>query len=296
MISVPRNVVELVRNSGEGPRSTHEPTSLDSVRDVHAYVLLGDPGLGKTTTFKQEAAALGLEIIRARDFISLPQAREQWMGKTIFVDGLDETRAGGRDGRTVLDAIRNKLVELGTPRFRLSCRKQDWLGARDQAALEQIVVDVGALRVFRLTELSDDNIRTLLKVNHNVSDSAQFVREAERLGLDALLRNPQTLRVLAAAIGNGGDWPTPKLAAFEFACKNLVTELNGEHQVAKRKLWPSEPALLDAAGFLSAIYLCANRSAITLNSNADADESAAQAERLVAGDRAAQSQGVSRRF
>ena len=71
-ITVPRNVVEVAHDAGDGLRATYESISLDSVRDVHAYVLLGDPGLGKTTSFNQEADALGLTIIRARDFISLP--------------------------------------------------------------------------------------------------------------------------------------------------------------------------------------------------------------------------------
>lgn len=270
-ISVPRNVVELARDAGDEPRATYEPISLESVRDVHAYVLLGDPGLGKTTSFTQEAEALGTELISARNFIDFPQTRERWEGKILFIDALDETRAGLHNGQTVLGTIRSKLSDLGVPRFRLSCREQDWLRNSDSEALEYLVKGVGALRIFRLTELSDDNIQTLLKDVHGVSDPRQFVLQAEGLGLAPLLRNPQMLRVLANAVGNGEKWPQTKIEAFQFACEKLATEFNKKHQEAKQKAWPATPALLDAAGYLSAIYLCANRSAITLNSNADAN-------------------------
>ena len=270
-ISVSRTVVEVARNAGDGPRATDESISLESVRDAHAYVLLGDPGLGKTTSFTQEAEALGAELISARNFIDFSQTRERWDGKTLFIDALDETRAGLRNGQTVLGTIRSKLSDLGVPRFRLSCRAHDWLVSSDREALEYLVRGVGALRIFRLTELSDDNIQTLLREEHGVPNPRQFVLQAERLGLAPLLRNPQMLRVLANAVGNGNKWPQTKIEAFQFACERLATEFNKNHKEAKQQAWPATPTLLDAAGYLSAIYLCANRSKIKLNSNVDTD-------------------------
>ena len=228
-ISVPRTVVEVTRKAGDATdeaRATYESISLESVRDVHAYVLLGDPGLGKTTSFTQEAEALSAEIISARNFIDFSQTRERWDGKTLFIDALDETRAGLRNGQTVLGTIRSKLSGLGVPRFRLSCREQDWLGSSDREALEYLLRGLGALRIFRLTELSDDNIQTLLRDEHGVPNPRQFVLEAERLGLAPLLRNPQMLRVLANAVGNGNQWPQTKIEAFQFACEKLATEFN----------------------------------------------------------------------
>lgn len=262
-ISIPRHVIEINGQPDDSSRANTELKPLASHRGVYAYVLLGDPGLGKTTSFIEEANAEGLEIIRARDFIALPQTSEQWQGKTIFIDGLDETRAGGSDGRTVLDAIRCKLNDLGVPRFRLSCREQDWLGDSDRGALEAIVKETAPLKVFRLMPLTAQEIKTLLVENHAVIDPVAFIREAEKLGLDGVLDNPQTLRVLAAAVGNGERWPQTRPEAFELACEHLTTEINAEHKSAKRKNLPSKHALLDAAGYLSAIYLCANRSEIS---------------------------------
>jgi len=87
-------------------------------------VLLGDPGSGKTTSFKQEAEESGGKYVSARNFVALEAGLEN-QGKTLFIDGLDEMRAGGGDSRMLLDDIRKHLARLGRPRFRLSCREAD---------------------------------------------------------------------------------------------------------------------------------------------------------------------------
>lgn len=267
MIYAPRTLVEIASSNSDGGRVDPVPVALESVRDVHAYVLLGDPGMGKTTAFKREAEAIGLAPIRVRDFIGLQQLKEQWVDKTLFIDGLDETRAGVQDGRTALDQIRGKLEELGVPRFRISCREADWLGSSDREALERLLQGKSSLTVFRLEKLSREDTEILLSGNHDVADPRAFVRNAERLGLDGLLGNPQTLKVLAAAVGDDGQWPETRAEAYQLACEKLAVEPNKEHAAAKRKSWPNIPSLLDAAGYLSAIYLCSNRSEIRLTAN-----------------------------
>ena len=56
---------------GEHPE-TGESQSLTVFRDKPAYVLLGDPGTGKTTAFEQECLDLGSEahFVTARDFLT----------------------------------------------------------------------------------------------------------------------------------------------------------------------------------------------------------------------------------
>ena len=128
MLIVSRTCTSQQERDGLNSRQVPKSIALQDLRDVHAFVLLGDPGAGKSASFKEEAKALGTVPISARNFVTFKQDPETWVGKTIFIDGLDETRAGGGDGRDILDAIRRKLDQLGHPRFRISCRAADWLG------------------------------------------------------------------------------------------------------------------------------------------------------------------------
>ncbi len=220
---------------------------LADFQDFSAYVLLAAPGAGKTAAFRHEAGEQG--ICDARDLMCLDLKR--WSGvQPLFIDGLDEVRAGSSDGRTALDVIRGKLDELGRPRFRLSCREADWFGAADRMRLESVSRD-GVVKVLRLDPLTEDGIRKILK-GKGVADISGFMDEARARGLGALLSNPATLELLAAA-ARRGNWPATRKETFEAACGELIRELNREHLQAFPQ--PTDSELLRTAGRLCAILL-----------------------------------------
>ena len=147
--TVTRICTEL-KADGQPSASDALPKTLAEYREVHAYVLLGDPGSGKTTAFRAESGALGDEalFITARDFRVRAAAPHELSGKTLFIDGLDEVRAGQSDARTPFDEIRRLLIQLGRPRFRISCREADWLGENDRQGLSHVAPD-SSLAVLR---------------------------------------------------------------------------------------------------------------------------------------------------
>ena len=240
------------------PESSSQP--INEFRDEDAYVLLGAPGAGKTTTFMQEAAAIGGQYVTARNFLTFDN-RPEWRGATLFIDGLDEMRAGLSDGRTPLDGIRNKLDKLGRPRFRLSCRQADWFGANDRQGL-QTVSRGGRLKCLRLDPLSDQNIREILQMRPDVRDPGAFMETARSRGIDSLLVNPQSLGMLADAVADG-DWPETRIRTFEMACRRLLGEHNHEHQAAIRAS-PDIRGLMDTAGRLCALQLLSGKTGYTL--------------------------------
>jgi hypothetical protein len=245
---VPRTCTTLNEQSGE-----RKSRPLEDFRALPSYVLLGDPGAGKTRSFEREAAATGGRYIRARAFAAL-DPNPQLAGKTLFIDGLDEMRASGGDGRTPLYQVRQHLDRLGRPPFRLSCREADWYGDSDSVALLEIAPG-DSLAVLHLDPLSDADIALLLAHKFGRADPADFVRQAEHHGLADLLRNPQTLTLLARAVGE--TWPDGRRKTYELACQQLVRELNQEHRAATRANAPTADAQLDAAGFLCAVQLLA---------------------------------------
>ena len=139
--------------------------------------------------------------------------KPEWCGTTLFLDGLDESRAGTEDGRKPLDKIAGKLGHLERPRFRLSCRWADWLAATDKEALRDVSRD-GNLIVIRLDPLSKANIKAILARNHGVEDPDSFIAAARERGVERLLRNPQNLKLLAQVVSDG-RWPESRRETFE---------------------------------------------------------------------------------
>lgn len=247
-----------------------QPCSIESLRELDAYVLLGDPGIGKSEAFRAEAKATGGIYKTARDFVAL--SLPNLSGETVFIDGLDENRSGTADGNTALDAIRRKLDAHGTPRFRISCREADWFGATDREALAAVAPG-GEIGVFALDPLTKDDVVSILAHEPYALDGARFIEEAEQRGLDGLLFNPQTLSILAEAI-QSANWPKTKSEAYELACAKMAAEHNDLHKRSARGQQASPSSILDAAGALSSILLLANLEGFTLY---DSDEKTGKA-------------------
>ena len=262
--TVDRRCTEV--RAGSDRNDATEARPLSAFRDVPAYALLGDPGSGKTTEFAKEREALGdtAEMVSARDFITFdPADRPEWRGKTLFIDGLDEMRAGAADARSPLDAIRSRLDRLGRPHFRISCREADWLGRNDRQALEAVAPD-SRIAVLQLDQLTQPAIRELLSLEHPALGVQAFIDETLRRGIYPMLGNPLALNLLATAVAPGGDWPDGRLETFERACTQMACERNPEHLAAARggrasPVVNDRATLLDAAGHLCALVLLAGK-------------------------------------
>ena len=265
---VPRTVTEVLQDSDrQGARSS---LPLSEFRPEPAYVLLGDPGTGKTTALDIEEHELGpaAQGITARDFLAFEVASHpEWRGKTLFIDGLDEVRAGSRDGRMPIDRLRGKLDALGQPNFRVSCREADWLGRDDRDSLVGVAPG-GKVTVLRLDPLSTAQAESIVRASDYPGDSEAFIAIARKRGVDALLRCPQSLQMLLEAVADGGGWPEGRLQTFERACSSIVREHNQQHRVARVE--PGVDELLDAAGRLCAVLLISGAAGYRLTpSNTD---------------------------
>jgi predicted NACHT family NTPase len=114
-------------------------------------VLLGDPGAGKTYVFKEAAKAEGGRFLKARAFLATPA--RMLTGQALFIDGLDEQRAGRAD-RDTIDELVAKLFEVNPAKVRISCRVADWLGESDLAGLQPYFEQHGEMAVLLLQDLS----------------------------------------------------------------------------------------------------------------------------------------------
>ncbi|MDE0158833.1 MAG: hypothetical protein OXI02_04840 [Candidatus Dadabacteria bacterium] len=248
---VPRTCKEVLPPDSDQDKGS---LPLKEFRSAMAYVLLGNPGSGKTTVFETECKALGDDacFITARDFLALdPDSHPEWRGKTLFIDGLDEIRTSAYDARRPLDKIRNRIDKLGKPRFRISCRSADWLGENDLKHLARVSKD-SAVTVLLLDPLTDSDVVSILDRHPDIHDSQEFIASAWKWGVKGLLANPQNLKLLIRSVVKDGRWPENLLETFEKACSQMIREHNEEHREEQQY---TTCQLLDAAGYLCAVSL-----------------------------------------
>ena len=258
MIIVPRTCTELRDEKGTAGSPPASSKPLSAFRDRSAYVLLGDPGMGKSTAFRKEADHLGPQglLVSARDLAFLdPDRHPEWKGKTLLIDGLDEIRAGEPVPRTPLDRIRRNLDKLAKPPFRLSCRHADWL-ATDQKSLAAFSPS-RKVTMLSLDPLNEQQAAALLSADANVENARSFMKEARDRGMEGLLCNPQSLNLLVRAV-HDRDWPAGRKETFDKACLAMAGEYNEEHLSVGT---PQDPnRVLDTAGRLCAVLLVSGAS------------------------------------
>ncbi|MDE2658700.1 MAG: hypothetical protein OXI45_00630 [Acidobacteriota bacterium] len=261
------------RNRSDAGTSRPDSRPLADFRSHDAYVLLADPGAGKTTAFKDEVEALGVEAcppVSAHDFLEIEDPPTVPTGKTLFIDGLDEVRAGEHNARTPFASLRLRLAKLGRPRFRLSCREADWIGENDRRDLARVSPGE-QVTVLRLDPLTETDIRRVLAYRDDIPDPDDFIAMARDHGVDGLLANPQTLGMLADIVGRGGKWPDGRLATFEQSCRRIVCEHNEKHIIASVASGGGGDAdlTLDAAGRLCAVHLLTGTAGFTMLPSGD---------------------------
>ena len=239
-------------------RWVSEGEKLSDFRTAHAYVLLGEPGGGKSTAFEEERRNDGNAVeVTARRFIRRSlEAHPEWRGATLLIDGLDEVRAGGGDLREPLDSLVCRLEKLGNPRFRLSCREDSWLGRNDLRELSSVTASE-EVHLLRLDPLSEQDAQRILAAA-GVKDPDSFYWKAKDRGLGPFLQNPLLLDILVKANGSG-SWSDGRLATFERACKTLARERNPGHLDAlDGHPFATEEVVLAAGRLCSILLLCGN--------------------------------------
>lgn len=253
-----RTVRQIQIAPGEAVDASPRPFS--DFADRANLVLLGDPGAGKTHLFKEAAATEKGRFIKARAFLTTPA--NALSGQALFIDGLDEKRAG-RGDRDTVDALVAKLFEVAPPKVRISCRGADWLGESDLAALSPFFDQNGGPAVVYLENLTRaEQLDVLAGQSVGEVDANHFIDEANERGLGDFLENPQNLIMLWRAVQTG-SWPATRKELFELATQLMLQEPNGEHARAGAGIFAVAELRL-TAGAICASRLISDVDAIRL--------------------------------
>lgn len=250
--------VERTVSEWRDNRWQSENRRLSDFRSARAYVLLGEPGSGKTTAFEVEEKEDGNALfVPARRFIGRHiDSHPEWKDKTLFVDGLDELRARGGNPHEPLDAFLCRIEQFGQPRFRLSCREDSWLGRNDFDELASVTGDDG-FHLLRLDPLGPEEARAIL-ADKGVEHPRNFMWRVVDNGLEVFIENPLLLETLADTVASG-SWPDGRLDMFERACEELAKESNERHLNAQDGRPFSTSEILLASGLLCALLLLSGK-------------------------------------
>ncbi len=240
---------------------------LAELRELPAWVLLGEPGAGKSTAFKQEAEASGGKYLTINKIL-YDCGKAELKGKVLFLDALDEIRPASNTS-SILIKVGPKLRKLGSPKFRLACRAADWFGSTDMADISSALPNL-ELAVYLLSPLTKENIETILLKNHAISDPKAFIDKAQKSGVGGLLKNPHTLKLLAKAVQDN-HWPNSREETFQLACEKLAEEPNKRHRDQQKLCSASKEQLLNAAGQLYSVMLFSNKEGISLDLKSETD-------------------------
>ena len=228
-----------------------EAKKLNAFLNHHVIAILGEPGLGKTTSLEYNSQAEPNAVfIRVGEFLTSPIGHLQ--GKILYLDGLDEQRSRA-DGVNVMDAIIGKLKSLQCPKVRISCRTADWHGTNDLDALTAVNADVVQLA---LEPLSEHDLASLIE------NSSDFISGARQNNLESFLHNPQDFLLLNEFYSERQSWPQNRSDLMEGSCQILLQETNETHAQNIDDLI-SDWDLRDTSDYLAAIMLLSNISGIS---------------------------------
>ncbi|MBO6674112.1 MAG: hypothetical protein JJ908_05850 [Rhizobiales bacterium] len=228
-------------------------------------ILVGEPGSGKSDTASAICTlrqGVLLEAYRVASSVPLPQLAT---GSYTVIDGFDEVPASS--AHQPIELALERLHSQGIEAFVITCRAADLAAVQKERA---IVAWTGRKPVIgHLQPLNDNEVASVVEGLGTFSSSGdEFVKEAHNRHAIELARNPQSLRLLIAAIGADG-WPSTRTEIYERACVDFVQERNRYHR-SQSPTVPDSQELLSIAGFVCAQLLLGGVRGIDLdNQNSD---------------------------
>lgn len=194
------------------------------VPDDCSLVVLGEPGVGKSTTIRQIVAHRDAAWVPLDEADSAPALTDLLQSAaasvanrptpTVVVDGLDESPL---PAKTLSRRLRQFLE--GTPvGVVIGSRSSSWSNELS-TMLSEVRADI---RTYELLPLSIDDIRTAAQTNGLSSED--FERAVRDVGAAALAMRPLTLNVLLDVFATSGRLPAEPTVLFAKGLEHLADE------------------------------------------------------------------------
>ena len=219
-------------------------------------VILGEPGMGKTSLMEKLGDSAYWKYFRATTFLKQQDESIQEDLKLI-IDGLDEVAA--REEGDPLHNILKKLIACGKPPFIISCRAAEWRGATARIDIEE---DYGHTpKLLRLVPLTETEAIEILSHYVGTQKAEESINTLCSSGLETFFQNPLNIEFVATTLKKQGHLPETKADLIDDATFALCRETNEIH-VNSLLATLSEDEVLNVAGCLMAAMLLAGKEGI----------------------------------
>ena len=271
----------------------HEPyrfnEALSTLEELEqrCLVLLGEPGMGKSTELAAYAGRLNERVSGTKDEVLFRDLNlyttDQYLVTDVFQDStFREWLAGDHALYLCLDSfdevqlrvetVVNLLVQNlgGTPVdrlfLRIACRGAEWPPSFGEqlASLwpkQESSPDDSQYAVYSLVPLTQTNIR--VAAEHEKLKADAFLAAIQEARVNGLAQRPLTLRFLLASFRESGSLPRRRRVLFEEGCRRLCKEWNPSRAQGRSRLSPDQR--LAVAARLAAVSLLSNRPTFSLS-------------------------------
>ncbi len=244
--------------------SRREITESDLSNFTEPLVILGEAGMGKSFLLNRLSEHVDYQFCTARKLIrSCKPSMILGNASVLVIDALDEV-SSQKDGAAV-DSILQKLQEIDSPSFILSCRVADWQSA---TAINSINDDYSKKPIeLHLMPFNQNDIHNFLSSSLGEAQAQNIILHFTDRGLSQLLGNPQTLELISK-VAQKGALPNSKGELFERA----IDVLWCEHNDVKAQTQLDKDTTIKAAGAAFASLILTGNEALTRKAVANIEE------------------------
>ncbi|MFL5357427.1 NACHT domain-containing protein [Archangium sp.] len=277
-----------LRDPADGGEATSKLVSLTALLSTHCVALLGEPGMGKTTTLEQEKQSIqdhcrrvGAQLLW-RDLAAFGD--EGRLVRALFEgDGVAKWKQGDLPLYLVLDGfdechlrietlskvLLNEFRELPVERLFLfiACRPAHWPRSFENGLRE--LWTGGGFAAVELAPLRRRDVEQLARARD--VDAAKFLQEVAQRDATALAIRPVTLEFLLRAFKQG-RLPAERWPLYFEGCGLLAQENDESRAESGQRGLLGPAARLAVASRLAALTLLSNRDVIWLGQHAPGED------------------------
>ena len=270
-------------DSEYGPILNPGVVPFDRIAAKPCLVLLGEPGIGKTTAMKNEFQAVYAQTRGTRDdvwlldlgifgsYTELSKALfddpkfHNWLSGSyvlhLFLDALDECRL---EVKTVARLLGREFggdkLPVSRLRLRIACRTAEWPASLEGALKARWgEAQVG---VYELAPLRSQDVAEAARTRE--LEPERFLQVVADRNVESLAAKPVSLELLLRKFIEAGDLPGTQLALYREGCKLLCGEVNQERIDARHTGTLDAHQRLAVAARIAALMFFGNRSVVWL--------------------------------